>query len=386
MPVKILLLSAYDAASHAYWHKGLVDNLSQHQWTVLTLPPRYFSWRVRGNSLSWAFNEREVLEREYDLIVATSMTDLSALRGLVPHLGSIPTLVYFHENQFAYPESGREYGNVEPKILNIYTALAADHICFNTAYNRHTFLTGCRALLKKLPDQVPEGVVEQLEERSSILQVPLSQQSYLHHDPQPDPVRLIWNHRWESVSLGGPILIVWAARWEYDKGPDRLLAIMRELEKRGANYRMCILGERFRSTPKEFGIIKEEFDHRIDQFGYAETKGEYFEWLRCADIVLSTATHEFQGLSVLEAVAKGCVPVLPDRQAYPELFGPDYVYKDHKSDIEAEARDAVDMIEQQAQKLRGGKTVIPNADRFSWSVLKPEYEKLINQVTGSLKQ
>ena len=102
--MKILLLSAYDADSHRYWRKHLVENFPEHQWTVLSLPGRYFSWRIRGNSLSWAFGEQsEKLKRQYDLVIATSMTDLFSLRGFIPSLGNIPTLVYFHENQFDYP-------------------------------------------------------------------------------------------------------------------------------------------------------------------------------------------------------------------------------------------------------------------------------------------
>jgi len=96
--MRILLLSAYDAHSHRRWRQGLVAAFPEWRWTVLTLPPRFFSWRVRGNSLSWAFSERETLEQSYDVLVATSMTDLSALKGLVP------ALVYCHENQFAYPD------------------------------------------------------------------------------------------------------------------------------------------------------------------------------------------------------------------------------------------------------------------------------------------
>jgi len=155
--MKVLLLSAYDAASHRHWRETLVAQFPEWDWQVLTLPARYFAWRIRGNSLSWAFGQRELLEQPYDLVIATSMTDLSALRGMVPVLAQIPTLVYFHENQFAYPESGREYGSVEPKVLNIYTALAADYVLFNSGYNRNSFLAGAQALLKKLPDQVPAG-------------------------------------------------------------------------------------------------------------------------------------------------------------------------------------------------------------------------------------
>ena len=149
--MKILLLSAYDAMSHRYWRKGLVAAFPEHQWTILSLPPRYFSWRMRGNSLSWAFGEREVLEQDYDLLVCTSMTDLSALKGMVPRLARVPTLCYFHENQFAYPQSTDQKQSVEPLILNIYTALAADQVLFNTTYNRDTFLQGVEKLLKKTP-------------------------------------------------------------------------------------------------------------------------------------------------------------------------------------------------------------------------------------------
>src|SRR5690554_445672 len=99
--MRILLLSAYDAVSHQYWRKGLVNALPEHDWTVLSLPARYFSWRIRGNSLSWAFGERERLQQPYDLVIATSMVDLTSLRGLVPSLARTPCVVYFHENQFA---------------------------------------------------------------------------------------------------------------------------------------------------------------------------------------------------------------------------------------------------------------------------------------------
>jgi len=57
--MKILLLSAYDAASHRHWREMLVTGFPEHDWTVLTLPPRHFNWRMRGNALSWAMNAGE---------------------------------------------------------------------------------------------------------------------------------------------------------------------------------------------------------------------------------------------------------------------------------------------------------------------------------------
>ncbi len=372
--IKVLLLSAYDAASHAYWRKSLVAQFPNYDWTVLTLPPRYFAWRLRGNSLSWAFGEREVLEQDYDLVLATSMTDLSALRGFVPKLATTPTLVYFHENQFAYPESGKEYGSLEPKILNIYTALAADKILFNSHYNRDSFLQGVAKLLKKMPDQVPPGVVEHLTQRSQVLPVPLMDQLYKSEENQADSqaVDIAWPK--PATQSDNAIRIVWSARWEFDKGPDRLLAIMRELESRGVNYRMAIMGERFRKIPQEFNTIEQEFSHRLDQFGFAETREEYLAWLSAGDVVLSTATHEFQGVAVLEAVVKGCIPVLPDREVYPELFGTDYVYPHCGMYIKKEAKAAVDMITQRAEQINSEQLLAPDAQRFSWSELRASYQ------------
>ena len=127
--MRILLLSAYDAHSHRRWRQGLVDAFPDWQWTVLTLPPRNFLWRIRGNSLSWAFAERETLLQPYDLLVATSMTDLAALKGMVPALAKVPAMVYCHENQFAYPDQ-RELQSMEPEFVSLYAVLAAERVLF----------------------------------------------------------------------------------------------------------------------------------------------------------------------------------------------------------------------------------------------------------------
>ena len=92
--MRVLLLSAYAAQSHRYWRQGLTRMFPDWQWTVLELPPRHFSWRVRGNPLHWSLAERERLTEPQDLLIATSMVDLATLRGLVPALSRIPSLLY----------------------------------------------------------------------------------------------------------------------------------------------------------------------------------------------------------------------------------------------------------------------------------------------------
>ncbi len=362
--MRILLLSAYDAVSHRYWRQGLVTAFPEHDWTSLTLPPRYFAWRVRGNSLSWAFNERDTLQQPYDLVIATSMVDLTGLRGLVPELARLPALVYFHENQFAYPASGREFNSVEPQVLNLYNALAADQVLFNSEFNRRTLLEGAELLLRKLPDQVPAGLTQRIAARAEVVPVPLSDAVFLPATPEPGPLQLVWNHR-----------------WEFDKGPDLLLAAITAVQARGVDFRLHVVGQQFRHTPQVFDSIRQQLEDsgNLGAWGHVESVDEYRRLLQRSDAVLSTALHDYQGIAVLEGVAAGCTPVVPDRLAYRELFEPCYRYgAEHEADMLAER------IEQlAADKASGNPLPCPDIRALSWARLKPDYQRAINRALAA---
>ena len=170
--MKVLLLSAYAAQSHRHWAASLQRLLADWDWEVLELPPRHFSWAVRGNPLFWSQARAGILGKPRDLVVATSMVDLATLRGLVPGLAQIPAVLYFHENQFAYPPGKHRHGLLEAQMVSLYGALAARRVLFNSAYNRDSFLAGVDDLLRRLPDRVPAGVVQALRERAAVLPVP----------------------------------------------------------------------------------------------------------------------------------------------------------------------------------------------------------------------
>lgn len=362
--------------SHSYWVEGLRRAFPEYQWQCLTLPPRHFNWRIRGAPLSWLSEQPLLLDQRYDLIVVTSMVDLATLKGLVPAISRTPCLYYSHENQFEYPKSVRQHASVDAQMVNLYAALAADRVLFNSAYNRDSFLAGVNRLLAKLPDHRPASIEPLLAARCQVLPVPL--------DAQPDSASLRpqWNHRWQSGTHITPIKIVWAARWEYDKAPDRLLAVVRELERRGTDYRLCVLGEQFRQVPSEFDTIKQAFGHRLVQFGYVESKQDYLGWLATADVVLSTSIHEFQGIAVLEAIAAGCVPVLPDRLAYPELVPPEFLYASYIDDVQQEAMAAVDLIDQHHRQ----NTAAPSVHHLTWTVLKTRYAKAFSRTIEVQRQ
>lgn len=373
--MKILLLSGYDAASHKRWREALVKQFPEFQWKLLALPPRHFNWRVRSNCLTWAFSEADFLQQDYDLLIATSMVDLSALRGFVPKLATIPTIVYCHENQFAYPKNidhnGNEIGGnktdlVSIQVLNLYTALCADALVFNSEYNKNTFLQGVETMLQQFPDHVPKGLEAMLQQKSQVIPVPLEKECFIVADRNNlDKKRfeIIWNHR-----------------WEFDKGPDRLLACIEALPLE-LPLLFHVVGQQFRSSPEIFQEIKHALEQRkwLGRWGFIVDEQDYRQLLQRGDAVLSTSLHDFQGLAILEAVAAGCVPVVPNRLAYPELFAEPYRYRSFESNMEREAESAAATI---GDLLAKGSVMAPSQQHLSWDCLRRDYADLIHSLTA----
>ncbi len=341
-PLRILVLSAYDAASHCQWHKTLAALMPEHKWTVLALPARYFSWRIRGNALSYAFTQRATLEASYDLILATSMVDLSTLRGFVPAIADTPTVVYFHENQFAYPQSEQQRRNAEVQLVPLYSALCADRIVFNSAFNRNSFLAGADALLKQLPDHVPKGLMPLLE-AAEVIPVPLLKVAPQQKCSEAPILEILWNHR-----------------WEYDKGPGLLLELCKQIATERLPCRMHIAGQQFRQEPPEFDQIRALLKQHCETLGidygahgFVESAEAYETLMAFCDVVLSTAIHDFQGLAIQEATLRGCAPLAPADLAYPEYLPADNLYTRAVSECETAQNILRQLKQWQGFKSRG---------------------------------
>jgi len=315
LKTKILLLSGYDAASHQYWRKTLATKLNEFSWQQLALPARHFSWRTRGSSLDFALQRTEELSEVYNRLLVTSMVDLASLRGFVPTLSEIPTIVYFHENQFVYPISNDQPNIINAQLTSIYSAICGDRLVFNSEFNRASFLQGVRALLKKLPSSFPDNFVDSLALKSQVLAVPIS--------PLTEAINV---QAKKTFSSREPITILWNHRWEYDKQPEVFFAAMNLLKARGYRFRLNVVGESFRQVPKCFETAKQELADEINTWGFQDRES-YKLLLKQSDIVVSTALHDFQGLSMLEAMSAGCLPVAPDRVVYPEYIPQSLLYR-----------------------------------------------------------
>lgn len=350
--MRILLLSAYDAESHRYWREQLVSRFPEHEWVVLHLPARHFSWRVRGNAMQWVLGNSEELSGDYNLLIATSMVDLATLKGLQPNLAAVPSVLYFHENQFAYPQSERQQSLLDAQLCSVYSALAANVLVFNSDHNRATFEDGAEQLLKRLPDKLAKPVSRRIAAKTSVLPVPLLE------PPEVTP----------RACSGEALQLLWNHRWEHDKGPELLLAIARECLSRGPRCVFHVVGQQFRRRAEAFdellSLLRSE--QALGAWGFLP-RAEYRALLGKADVVLSTASHDFQGLSILEAVQAGCRPLVPDALAYPEYFSSEFRY------IPGDATSAVNRL----LALASEPPDVPDVSFLEWPSQRTAYDSLI---------
>lgn len=311
--LRILYLEPFDGGSHRAFGQSLAR--LDADWTRLTLPGRHWKWRMRGAAPYWALAEQDTLQRGFDVVFASSYVPLHELFGLAPQLAKIPSVLYFHENQLAYPFRAEHSGERDHHygVTQLLAGLAATRLVFNSAYNRDSLFDAARALLRRLPDAIPPGWIEALEDKSEVLPLPLELPELPPEAfaPRPDPE--------------GP-LILWNHRWEHDKAPELFAQAILQLLEEGQTFRVALCGQRFAAAEPVFAPLKDRLGPRLVAFGDAEDPSAYRGWLSCADLAVSSARHEFFGVAMLEATHFGACPVVPDALAYPELFPAEFRY------------------------------------------------------------
>ncbi len=312
-PLTVWLLNPYHTGSHCAWAEGYAAH-SRHRVQVLAMPGQFWKWRMHGGALELAAQAQARLaagERP-DLLVATSMTNLPAFLALTrPALAPTPVVLYMHENQLTYPPSPGTKRDLAFGMIQHLSMLAADRVCFNSAYHLRSWFDEAPRLLKHFPDYTHLETIEVARDRSQVLPVGC------------DLRRLDLARPARSVSdRSGPPLILWNQRWEYDKAPETMLAALYALADEGLPFRVALAGKNSRVAPAEFATAQARLGDRLVHLGYAASEADYTRLLWSADVVLSTAIHEFFGVSTVEAIYCGARPVLPNRLSYPELLPP----------------------------------------------------------------
>lgn len=361
--MRIALLESYYGGSHKAWADGYQRH-SRHDIALITLPAQFWKWRMQGAAISFA----RLLQSQTDLILASSMIDLSTLRALTfRRLGDVPLALYLHENQLSYPQNQRQGHGWRYGFINYISALTADAVYFNSAYHQMDFMAQLPRMLKHFADYNELKSIETIRHKSKVLPLGID-------------LRRFDAHRAEKPA-GAPPLILWNHRWEADKNPDAFARSLIQLAESNFDFQAVILGERFGEMPPAFRKLREQLGDRIIQLGYAESFAEYARWLWRSDYVVSTAWQEFFGAAVCEAMYCRCIPILPDRLNYPHLL------PDELKQTCLYARDK--LTAQLAYHLVGGAPVDTDklqaeAANYDWSQMASQYDGELQMLVSRL--
>lgn len=299
--MKVLFLEPFHGGSHKDFAQGLCRYLS-HAVDLHTLPGRFWKWRMRGAALH--FIGAGPNPAAYDVLLVSGLLSLADFKALAAP-ACPPAIVYFHENQLTYPAAAAEERDLHFAFTNITTALAADRVLFNSNTHCGRFFKKLPEFLQIMPDYQPSWVIEEIRAKTAVCYPGCEFPASGAEPPiqQNDPPLIVWNHR-----------------WEFDKQPERFFSALEAVAEKGIDFSLAVLGESYRTAPPVFDRAYTRFAGRIRHWGYVEEKAAYQQWLQEGTLVISTAIQENFGISVIEAVRFGCLPLLPKDLVYPEIL------------------------------------------------------------------
>ncbi|XP_072787844.1 tRNA-queuosine alpha-mannosyltransferase isoform X8 [Taeniopygia guttata] len=288
--MSVLLIEPFYGGSH----KQLMDLLQeelQEDCVLYTLPAKKWHWKARTSALY--FMQTVPTSSNYRILFASSVLNLAELAALRPDLGKLKKVLYFHENQLAYPVQKCQERDFQYGYNQILSCLVADVVVFNSAFNMESFLKSIGKFMKLIPDHRPKDLEKIIRPKCQVLYFPV---------------------RFPDVSR------------EHDKDPETFFKVLMKLKEQDLPFHVSVLGETFSEIPDIFSETREVLGSSVLHWGYLHSKDDYFRALCTADVVISTAKHEFFGVAMMEAVHCGCYPLCPKALVYPEIFPAEYLY------------------------------------------------------------
>ncbi|BBM83425.1 tRNA-queuosine alpha-mannosyltransferase domain-containing protein [Candidatus Uabimicrobium amorphum] len=344
---KLLFLEPFYGGSHKDFADGWIQH-SRHQIDLVTLPARFWKWRLRMAALYFV----DIVDdfHKYDALICTSMMSISELKN---HC-QIPIFLYMHESQLSYPLPKSSKVDHHGIHIDFSNCLAADWLVFNSHTHMSTFIDHIDTYFARVPEYPPHWIKKIIMQKAQVLHpgCQLKNNAAFVHNKRP---MIIWNHR-----------------WEFDKNPEEFFRALSEIDGKGYAFDIVLLGECGQDVPKPFIKAKDKWGERVLHYGFVDNKNDYITWLQRADLVISTALQENFGISVVEAMYYGCFPLLPHRLSYPEVLPREY----HK---ECLYKDFADLIAKMEKFLQIPERRKEYRQRISQSMAKHSWEKTVEK-------
>lgn len=350
----VLIVDAHGAGSHVRTN-SLLERFSRHDLRVIQPEPLH--WRQQALTAHYRLAaELASIEAEWtpDVIIFSGTFNIAALLEMAPsRFRSARRVAYFHESQWIYPSHS---GDSRPFIVqHLDAVLVADEAWFNSRYHLLVFQTSVKDLSSDaVPDATIKSVLQRLQTSARVVYPPVNLNSLPAPTTNTTPQRLIWN-----------------ARWDYDKRPDRLIMMLKDIAISGFNPEILILG----TGGTNPDAVSADIGQNAYIPGHLDSREDYELHLAGGGVIVSTADHEFFGVGVLEAVLAGAVPVLPDDLAYPETLPSAWFYR---------AGDPADLVRVcLAALISDGATRTfhrSDAQRFLAESVVPIWDDLLDQI------
>ena len=160
--------------------------------------------------------------------------------------------------------------------------------------------------------------------------------------------------------------------------PETFFQAIYALADEGLDFGLILLGESFRNKPLEFLEARERLADQLVHFGYAPDAATYGRLLWQADIVVSTARHEFFGAAIVEACCCGCFPILPRRLSYPHLLPETH----HRACLYDDFEGLLERLRSAVIGVDGLRTsaLQQSMARFDWRAMAPRYDALLEDL------
>ncbi|OUC45138.1 hypothetical protein D917_00180, partial [Trichinella nativa] len=164
------------------------------------------------------------------------------------------------------------------------------------------------------------------------------------------------------------------------------------LKSESFKFKISVLGENYQEKPGIFHLYsslcvvtfenlfldcfseaEQTLNDNILNWGYLKSKVDYCNILKRAHVVVSTARHEFFGVSVLEAVYLGCWPLCPNALSYPEIYDKQCLYNTEQQ-LYKQLRQFC--YNPSLARLKRDRLNI-DFRKYCWTVLKEQYSELL---------
>jgi glycosyltransferase involved in cell wall biosynthesis len=358
---RLAIVEPWFGESHAALFRGVAEH-SGLECDLVTLPATRWRWRMRLGAWHLA-RLLTTLPETPDAILASDYVNLPLLRGLCPRIAGVSAAVYFLENQATYPTRDNGPSDFEFVAANLLTCLAAERCVWCSRQQLDAFLTAIPSFLSRDPDLDGAAILESIAGKSVVIPIGVDLERF-------DRARARRPDR-----SGLPLRLVWPHRFEHDKNPAELFGVLVELAAEGLPFEVAAVGRSYRDVPPELLAARAALGDRVVEFGFLEGEA-YPRALAAADVVVSTARQETQGIAVIEAIRAGCDPLLPDRLSYPEVLGPELSAK-HLYRSTGDLRRQLRWMMRHPDRVRATPDHWREMERFGWSAVGPRFAALI---------